>query len=159
MGTSNCEDSLEERLPQFVVSYGNKKLSKRLDECVIQFVAWKEGNKLRKKSRVACIIICGIIWGKQTHKWVLKSVSYSLWNHVGTTNLEGCLEKCLILLVVSYENVLKRILKRKSRNCKFFPWNFLGLFFGQNSEQMTKSKNFGRNFFGRNRFRMFWNVI
>ena len=53
----------------------------------------------------------------------------------------------------SIQNVLKRILKRKSQNQNFFPlqnfsWDFV--FFGQddqNSEKMAKSKNFCRKIF------------
>ena len=58
----------------------------------------------------------------------------------------------------SIQIVLKRILKRKSQNRKFFPiTNFFSWdlsFFGQNDqngEKMTKVKKFGRKFiFGRN---------
>ena len=46
----------------------------------------------------------------------------------------------------SIQNVLKRMFKRKSRNRKFFPLQYFLLdlvIFGQNSEKMAKSKNFG----------------
>ena len=54
----------------------------------------------------------------------------------------------------SIQNALKRILKQKSQNRKFFSrvkfFSSDFVFFGQNdqnSEKMTKSKNFGRTFF------------
>ena len=72
MGTSNLEGSLEERLVQFVASYGDNKLrrwtwSKSNIICVIN-----EGNIHRRWSRIASYTTCGMIWGLQTKKqwWV-----------------------------------------------------------------------------------------
>ena len=62
----------------------------------------------------------------------------------------------------SIQNVLKRILKRKSQNRKFFPlqnFSWTQSFFGQSGERMAKSKHFGRKIFSRNRFRMFQNIF
>ena len=58
--------------------------------------------------------------------------------------------------------MVKKVFQTENLEIEFFPSKISSndsAIFGQNSEKIKRSKNFGRNFFVRNLFRMFQNVI